>query len=523
MLFGHPINPDVRVTTAAQLPMFASGSMDFVFSSHVLEHFPLVEDDPKQWANPIARAMADRMMRETHTACDALKEWMRVIKMGGYLILYVPDEDEYPKIGEEGANPDHCFNCSYEQIEELMRYTGYGWDLVDFQKRNEGNEYSLYFVFKKVGAGRHHSWKDEAERREKHTRKTCGLVRYGAYGDLLQCSSVLRAISEEGYEITVYTSPPGDEVIRHDPHVWDFYLQDKDQVPNHLLGDFWKYHSGKYDKWVNLSESVECTLLSTPGRTPHLWSPRARHAYMNHNYVEMQHLIANVPFVPRVRFYPTETEQAWAKKERNKLGGTPLILWALTGSSVHKTWGGLDRTIASILTTFPTAKVLLVGGPEASILESGWEAEPRVLCRSGKYSIRETLSLVPFCDLLIGPETGVMNSAANLPMPKIVFLSHSTHENLTRDWTNTTAVFSLNTQCPGRGDNEAPACHQMHYSWEYCKQFRDPSSPQDGTAQCMADMDGNSVWALIANVIVQMMQPERQSLEPIATVPHVSV
>jgi ADP-heptose:LPS heptosyltransferase/predicted SAM-dependent methyltransferase len=496
VLFGHPINPDVRVQSAAELPMFASGSMDFVFSSHLLEHFPLTPDDPRKWPNPIARAMAEKMIIEKHTALEALREWLRVLKRGGYLVLYVPDEDEYPKVGTPGANPDHCFNVNYEVVVQLMKETGSGWDLVDFQKRNADHEYSLFFVFEKVGGGHHFSFRNPVPQ-----RKTCGVVRYGAYGDLLQLSSVLHALADEGYETTLYTSGPGDDVIRYDPHIAHFYLQDKDQVPNHLLGDFWKYESAKYDKWVNLSESVEVTLLSIPGRTPHLWSPAARHRYMNHNYVEMQHAIASVPYVPRVRFYPTPTERDWAASERKKLGGTPLVMWSMNGSSVHKTWGGLDRAIASILLEFPSAHVVMVGGPESAILEAGWDNEGRVKCRSGKYTIRETMALLDQVDVVIGPETGVVNAASMLPLPKVVFLSHSTHENLTRDWVNVYSLASANTSCPGRGNNEAPACHQMHYSWEHCKQFRKEGDPQDGTAQCQADIDGEGAWELIRRAI----------------------
>lgn len=120
--FGHQIKPDVFVETAERLPLFASASMDFVFSSHLLEHI------------------------EDYKA--ALKEWWRVIKQGGKLILYLPDEDEYPKVGEPGANPDHKWNVNYEKIIDAMKLVG-SWDLIDFQKRNQGMEYSLLFIFKK--------------------------------------------------------------------------------------------------------------------------------------------------------------------------------------------------------------------------------------------------------------------------------------------------------------------------------------------------------------------------------------
>jgi ADP-heptose:LPS heptosyltransferase len=294
-------------------------------------------------------------------------------------------------------------------------------------------------------------------------------------------------------------------VIEFDPNIDQFYLQDKDQVPNHLLGDFWAYHRARYDKFVNLSESVEGSLLSIPGKTPHTWSPLARHRYMNHNYVELSHAIAEVPHKPAVHFYPRESERAWAKAERARLGGSPLILWALAGSSVHKTWDGLDRTIASILTEFPAAHVVLVGGADGAILEQGWEREPRVHCKSGKYSIRETMSLLEFVDVGIGPETGVMNAMSQLAQPKVLFLSHSTEENLCRDWVNTTSIASANTHCPGRGANEAPACHMLHYSWEYCKQ-----DPTRGIAQCQADIDGDAAWGAIRGAIQDALKKREE-------------
>jgi len=496
VLFGQPINPDIVVESAAELPMFATGSMDFVFSSHLLEHFPETAYDPRRFATVIERQLAEKMLTEKHTAVQALREWFRVIKRDGYLVLYVPDEDEYPKVGEEGANPDHALNLSYEKVVDLAKRTGAHWDLIDFQKRNQEHEYSLYFVFKKLGNGQRIS----CLQRQKPT-KTCGVVRYGAYGDLMQVSSVLAGLKKQGYHVTFYTSPPGNEVIEHDPSVDAFYLQDKDQVPNHLLGDFWRYHAAKYDKWVNLSESVEGSLLTMPGRAVHAWSPEARHRVMNFNYLEIQHQIAGVAHEPKVKFYATADEERWADSQKKRLGPGPVIVWSLAGSSVHKTWSGLDATIASILLDFPEARVVLVGGPDARLLEQGWENESRVVKRSGEWKIRETLAFVQVADLVIGPETGVLNAVSHEPMPKVIMLSHSTHENLTRDWVNTRAVTSVNTTCPGRGANAAPACHQMHFGWEFCKQA------DDGTAQCQKDLDGAAIYALIRGALLEWKTP----------------
>jgi ADP-heptose:LPS heptosyltransferase len=468
-LFGHPINPDIWVDSAERLDLIATGSMDFVFSSHLLEHI------------------------EPERVTGALKEWMRLIKPKGYLTLYLPDEDEYPKVGEEGANPDHQWNVNYERVIQYMRGAG-GWDLVDFQKRNQEREYSLLFVFQKCNSGQHESWK-----KRERAKKTCAVVRYGAFGDLLQASSVFAGLKAQGYHVTVYTSAPGNEVIRHDPNIDAFYYQDKDQVPNHLLGEYWEYHKGKYDKWVNLSESVEASFLAIPGRTMHSWPPALRHQMMNVNYLEAQHRIAGIPHKHQVRFYPTDEEKTWARKQRAKMGEF-CIAWPLAGSSCHKTWPHLDRVIAAIMVDFPGVHVALMGGEACKLLEQGWEKEPRVHRTSGEWSIRQSMTFMGEVQMALGPETGLMNAASQYDYPKIVLLSHSTHENLTRDWTNVYPLASHDTVCPGRGNNEAPACHQMHYGWQTCKRT------ESGVAQCQEDLTFDEVYRVTWHVLKKCLE-----------------
>jgi ADP-heptose:LPS heptosyltransferase/predicted SAM-dependent methyltransferase len=468
-LFGIPANPDIRVDTCENLSLFSSKSMDFVFSSHLLEHI------------------------QPDNVTECLKEWWRVMKDGAYLVLYLPDEDEYPKVGEKGANTDHKWNVNRERVIDYMRSIK-GWDLVDFQKRNKSDEYSLYFVFKKIGDGQYFSHQNPK------SLKTAAVVRYGAFGDLLQSSSVIAGLKKQGYHVTLYCSPPGSDVMRHDPNIDAFYYQDKDQVPNHLLAEFWSYHKMKYDKWVNLCESVEGTFLALPGRSLHDWPPAARHRLMNVNYVEQQHLIAGVPYEPKVRFYATLPEREWARKERSKMG-KKVLLWPLAGSSVHKTWPFLDQVVARIMLQYPEWDVVFVGGEACKLLEQGWESEPRVHRRSGVWSIRESMTFIDYADCLVGPETGIMNAAASLETPKVVFLSHSTEENLSRDWVNCISLWSRDTHCPGRGKNEAPACHQMHYSWDFCKKAIGPDGESAGVSQCQWDISLEQGWHAIEHAM----------------------
>jgi len=71
---------------ARDLYWFTDCSMDYVYSSHLFEDFELKEMKP------------------------VLLEWLRVLKPGGYLVLYLPDQQQYKRDCEkrgEIPNPNH--------------------------------------------------------------------------------------------------------------------------------------------------------------------------------------------------------------------------------------------------------------------------------------------------------------------------------------------------------------------------------------------------------------------------------
>lgn len=458
-MFGIQMDPDITVPDASQLPMLASAHADFVYSSHTLEH---IKDHEK-----------------------ALKEWWRVIKPGGHLCLYLPHKSFYPNIGTDGANPDHVHDFLPQDIVDTMKGIG-GWDLLVNEEREQDDEYSFFQVYKKYADAKIHNFSCH----DPKPTKTCAVVRYGAWGDVLQMTSILPALKEAGYHITLYTVPRAWDAVKYEPLIDRVILQDPEQVPNGALGAFWGYIKKKYDKFVNLSESVEASLLAMPDRTAYQWSDEARRAYMGHNYVEFTHKIAGVKFdKPKMRFYLSDDEKAAVLKERRNLGGSPLIMWVLAGSSIHKVWAGVDSVIARILISFPSAKIVTVGDERCrKMIEAPWVNEPRILRRAGIWNIRQTMGMAQYCDLVIGPETGVMNAVSMEPMPKIVLLSHSSVDNLTRDWVNTYSVHSTKTPCY--------PCNKLIYSWDQC--VRDEAS---GVAQCQADIHPDQVWDAVKGAL----------------------
>lgn len=337
-------------------------------------------------------------------------------------------------------------------------------------------------------------------------RSVC-VVRYGGFGDMIQAANVLPALKREGYRVYMMTTPKGEEIVRHDPHIDEFLLQDTDQVPNEELGAYWAVQAARFERFINLSESIEGTLLAYPGRANHGWPISVRRRELNRNYLEWTAQLAEVPFARETRFYPTDEEEAavsrFMAKLRRRAAGVPAvgptnapatfnIMWTLAGSSVHKMYPHQDDVISQVLAQMPEATFTLTGDYACQLLEQGWENNHRVTCTSGRIGIRETLALAQRMDCVVGPETGVLNAVGFEPMAKVCILSHSSPENLTKHWANTEAI-EPPTHCY--------PCHQLHHDRRHC-----PEHEPSGAAMCAWETEPFRVFAAIGRAYGQWKQ-----------------
>ena len=326
--------------------------------------------------------------------------------------------------------------------------------------------------------------------------KTCAIVRYGAIGDAIQTSSLFPWLKEQGYHLTLYCqSGQGYEAIKHDPHLDRFIIQDKDMVPPQFLLEFWEETRKQYDKWINLSESVECTLLAAPGRVQWEWPNHLRQKYLNRNYLEWTHELAEVPPPYRPKFYSTPEEKAWAC-DKARSYGRRNILWSLSGSSGHKVWPHLDTVIAGLMLQYPDVHVILVGDEFCKVLETGWENERRVHKQSGKWTIRQSMSFAEVADIIIGTETGLLNAAGSMDAWKIVTLSHSSQENLTKHWVNVIAL----EQPEGVGCPKSH-CHQLHGAEGSSPWLDCPQEKVTGTALCQYHISPSQMFVAIETIL----------------------
>lgn len=443
---GGNIIPSVSIVSEGEQLDFKDKSLDYVFSSHFLEHVV----DYKA----------------------ALKEWWRVIRPGGHLVLYLPHKEFYPNIGKEGSNPDHKHDFLPEDIINTMKGIG-SWELIENESRSKDVEYSFFQVYRRLKETGKQVHKFNIWQRNPNGLKRCLVIRYGAIGDALQMSSILPLLKKQGYYITMNCAPKTYEILKHDPHIDEWFVQAENFVPNSHLGNYWASmrQEGRWDKTINLCESIEGALLTLPDRLTHYHSQEARHKLLNVNYLERTHDIADVPWEFNPRFYPSKDEIKWAERTAAEVGNVPIIAWAVTGSALHKVYPYIQTVIAWILQKTP-AHIFLLGDKDkakelqdgiiACLKEDGQDIS-RIHAVCGEWTIGQSLTFVRHVDCVVGPETGILNAVCMEDVPKVIYLSHSSHENLTKYWKNTTVLEASKEKCPC-----AQACHRMIYDWASC-------------------------------------------------------
>ena len=106
--------------SAVDLP-FKNGTLDWVHSSHLIEDF-------QDW-RPI------------------LKEWDRVLKPGGYMIIAVPDHARFRAAvaAGQGDNLSHKHESHVGELTEMFKHMGYTV-IRDSFVSDDPKEYSILFV-----------------------------------------------------------------------------------------------------------------------------------------------------------------------------------------------------------------------------------------------------------------------------------------------------------------------------------------------------------------------------------------
>ena len=451
------INIDLGANDA--LRIFSDGAFDYVFASHVLEDFNATE--------------------------SVLEEWWRVIKSGGHLILYCPDPDYYPKIGTAGANPRHKKDLYWQDAWNIIKKFGNA-KLISSSRHNESNEYSWQLVVRKKHIrlknlrniiGKSYEGMVAFPRIRKP--KEALVIRYGAFGDSIMSTPVVRQLKKDGYYVVYNCSPNGAPVLKENPYIDEFIIQEKDVIPNHDLDEYWAEISKGFDKVVNLTATIEQELLKVQGRREFDWSHKKRRKECNRNYIDYTMEVAGYDLKgEKTELFFTEQEenlaQSFIENHRDKF----IVLWAMSGSSIHKVYPWSEYIAGTIWQQHQKEAIIITVGDDLA-RQIEWTL-PNTFPRCGVFTIRQSMLMTKYVNLVIGPETGVMNAAGCYDTPKIILLSHSSEENLTKYWKNVTALHPENCRCH--------PCHKLIYV-DTC-----PKGKIAGRPKCMENIKPEIVY-----------------------------
>lgn len=335
------------------------------------------------------------------------------------------------------------------------------------------------------------------------------VARFGGMGDNLIAASVLAPLKRLGYAVEMITSESYHCVFLNNPNVDKLSVKSDKDVPS---GPEWvKWFVARGHEYMgglwNLSHTVEKQHALFETDTNFWWPQDYRRKICGGSYLETAWDVVGLPHpyeYGKPLFFPTDEEKKRALKTKEEIGGKYLA-WILRGSRVDKVYPYTAQAICRIIKELDLP-VVMVGqsGREFEMAQSIMEdvkstnsstkglhlaLSPENSDPGGDkhWSARRSLTQVVTSDIVVGPDTGLSWGASMEPMPKIVMVSHTSAENITKHWVNTVTLHADPDSVP------CWPCHRLHNTIDTCV----PTKPGVQAAACMGDI---SVETLIENV-----------------------
>jgi FkbM family methyltransferase len=343
-----------------------------------------------------------------------------------------------------------------------------------------------------------------------HKKEWVGVARCGGVGDNLIAASVCRPLKELGYKVEVITQNPQACVFENNPFIDKLSVYEKDDWPPDLSDwqELFRRRAKEYDRFGNLSHSVECRHGLVPIQTWYWWPEKMRRKLCGGNYLETAHDVFDVPYTFGPLFFPTAEEIEQALATRRKLGDKPLIGWTLSGTRVDKVYPYAALLIARLIKELDVQVVMLGAPPPSRDFDLAKGIMEHVKVQNGTvaglthaaspslenqtWPIRRILTFAAHCDMVIGPDTGPSWSVAFEPVPKIILISHTSAENITKHWINCVTLHADPQKVP------CWPCHRLHDNFSTCNPIKTPGGE---FASCISDVSVEAVMIKAAQIL----------------------
>ena len=319
------------------------------------------------------------------------------------------------------------------------------------------------------------------------------LVRDAAVGDAIMITPAIRYWHSRGYRVDVACKRfVGNAVYSSNPHVHAcIELERQDDLAARERAIDKIKHRHPYDLVFDLAGTCEGRFLYHSIREEYHAPTELRRFYAEgaDYYKHINHDCCGVrddSLLPEM-FY-SQQELRWWETFRSRNIGVKLVQVQLDGSSMNKCYPYWWQVIKA-LQLDPRVIVITTGGKLGHVLEQeavGMGCDPERIwacCANEKYTLRDSLIMPAFVDLVIGPETGILNASACWDVPKIVLMSHSAPENLCRRWLNCQPITSPVKCSP---------CYRIVSAGDPCNYVTEPPEIA-GAMACMAAISPQTI------------------------------
>jgi ADP-heptose:LPS heptosyltransferase len=346
-------------------------------------------------------------------------------------------------------------------------------------------------------------------------KRWAAICRFGGIGDNLIAASVARPLKRQGYMVEVITSDSNSAVYLNNPNIDKLAIKNvardmpKDQKE-------WQFYlasrANEYDVFCHLSHTCEARHAVFQHMTEWWWPDDYRRKICAGSYLETVHDIAGVPYDFGPLYYVTDEEKDRALETKHRLmGDKKCVTWILSGSRIDKVYPYCAFAVARLIRE-TGAHVVMMGNSaqEFAMAETIQKTvkitngsveglhlalSPQTSEPGGTYNwpIRRSLGFaICASDVVITPDTGPAWATAMYSMPKIVLISHTSVENVTKHWVNTTTLHADQNRVP------CWPCHKLHDAKDTCVQ-----NAEGNGAACISDISVETIIQLVKQKLAQ--------------------
>jgi len=310
------------------------------------------------------------------------------------------------------------------------------------------------------------------------------IIRWGAIGDMVFVTPIPRLLKEQGYYVVVNCQRPGLMIMQNNPYIDEFWFQESKAIDPQKYDAYWELISKGFDKVINLTQSVEGDLLKFPDYMHPM--RKRKEDRVDENFID--YTLEFSGFKERGlkgEIYFSEEEEREAKKFLENFKDKFVVIVVVMGSSISKSypyWPFIFNE-ATLYKDMPELITITTGDEWGRLLE--WDHEHNIK-GSSILSVRKSLALCKFSNLVIGPDTGIVNGAGCFDVPKICLLGQTSHNNIAKYWENDYSI-----QSPAK----CSPCYSIVYVREQCE-----VDPYTHGNVCMKELKPDIVVAQIKKV-----------------------